>query len=448
MLPLDTHRKSIPSNTAINKSGSSFYLDGIVLVFLTFFLGEIPSHKPRTTTLHWDNDSPSINDQLEVSNTSSGASSVQSTSQFEFDTSPTWTPLPDEGSITSPTSDSDNEGDELQVNDDSDIDGGPCKRQRTETGPTMGDGRIKISNILLLKSPAKRSTPVDGRLRKHRLPRLQNFDIPTGLAAASANAHVTHLAISNKTSLLAIENTKKAEPSSTKSISSCILIEQSSPSPTITSPTTVIGAKSTLSQDPSVKEEKESSFSTHSRKRTNGLSGLLVPRPLAMPESTSTSDSLYPEALNDREEPPRKTRGLALRPSNSSYGAKSKKSQGHKIDQDELELWTNADVAHVTFRKSDDLRLPDEAEEENAKRGANHILTYLMETESSNEDVARNEGTMTNSIQNQVAMPDTSIYTRCDDLVEEIFGPDSRNRRITLLKPKTVLLLPLLRNPN
>lgn len=179
------------------------------------------------------------------------------------------------------------------------------------------------------------------------------------------------------------------------------------------------------------------------RKRTNELSTSLPdPRPLAMSKSTSTSNSLKSAAFKDREEPPRKR--LALRPTNSLHGAKLKKSQGRKANQDELELWTNADVAHVRFRKPDELRLLEEAEEENAKRNVRPILTCLMEMDikSSNKNVTRNGETLS---KNQIAIAASSIYTHCDDLVEEIFGPDSRNRGI---KAKMVPSFPYTLNPN
>jgi hypothetical protein len=130
-----------------------------------------------------------------------------------------------------------------------------------------------------------------------------------------------------------------------------------------------------------------------------------------MSRSTSTSDSSNWGILKDREEPPRKIRGLALRPTNRT---KLKKSQGRIADQDELELWTNADVAYIGFRKHDELNLFDEVEEERTKRNVSHILTCLMEMEakSSSENVARNEGAISNCIQTQVATPETVAEKR------------------------------------
>lgn len=348
---------------------------------------------------------------------SSGTRSLpESISQFEFEDSPTWSLIgPDGGTITSPTSGSD-EGNGLQVNDHSDIDEVPRKKQKTQT-----------RNAVLAKSHRnERYTLVDYGSRKSRPPRLQNIVMPTALTVDSADALVT---TPTKTSLLAVE--KKAEPSSTTSIFSYIQIERSNRSPTNPNPTTIISAKTAPIRDPSVKEET-SNF-TPSRKRTNGL---LAPRPSEMSKSTSTSDSINSEALKDCKEPPRKSRGLGLRPTDSSSGAKLKKSQNRIANQDELELWTNADVAHITFRRPDGLI--DKFNEEYTRRSVSYILTSLteMEAERSNEDVARNERTMSNGAQNQVAMPESSIYTRCEDLVEEIFGSNTRGK--SLLKPKTV----------
>lgn len=361
--------------------------------------------------------SPLINGQHEVSNVSSSTGSLQSTSQFEFEDLPTWTLLPpgDGSTITSPAGDSAYEGDELQANKGPDIDEELCKRQKIQNGSTARNGPIEISNVLL-KSPAQRSTLVDGEPRKAILPRRQNSSTPAPLApVGSSDARV------DKTSLLAVENTKRVELSSITSISSNLSL----------GPTTVIESKLASRQSLSVTQE---SLTSHSRKRTHGLSaGILVPRPLAMSKSTSTSDFSNSEAFKDPEEPPRKTRGLALRSTNPSYGAKLKKSLGREADQSEFELWTNADVARVRFMKPDELRLHDEGEEENMKRNVSYILASLMEME---EDVARNQRKISKGVQNQVAMPASSIYTRCDDLVEEIFGPDSGNRGMTLHKPR------------
>jgi len=233
-----------------------------------------------------------------------------------------------------------------------------------------------------------KSTSVDGG---SRLPRLQNFATPAALPVDAR---------------LAVEN--KVEPSLTTPISSYTQIDK------IPIPISL-------------------------RKRTNGLSNPLVPRPLTMSKSTSTSNSVNSK---DRGEPPRKR--ATLRPTSSSYGAKLKKSQGRKADQDELERWTNANVAHVRFRKPDELRLLEEVEEENVKRNVRPILTCLMEMDinSSNENVPRNEETLS---KNRAAIAASSIYTHCDDLVEEIFGLDGRNRGI---KPKTVLSFLYTLNPN
>ena len=138
----------------------------------------------------------------------------------------------------------------------------------------------------------------------------------------------------------------------------------------------------------------------------------------------------FPGLSTLTDEPPRKTRGLALRPANWSNGTKSKKSQGYVANQDELESWTNADIAFIGFRKPDELKVFEEVEEESAKTNLTHILKSLMEMEaqSSGENVARNERIISNCVQNPVAIPDSSVYTRCDNLVEEIFGLDNRNR--------------------
>ena len=145
---------------------------------------------------------------------------------------------------------------------------------------------------------------------------------------------------------------------------------------------TIVDGIPALSQKARVNEGKEeNSASTHDRKRLNGQSGLLASRPLAMSTSTSISDSSDSGVLKDREEPLRKTRG--------SYGTKLKKSQGRIADQDELELWTNADVAHIGFRKTDELGLLDKLEEESTKRNLSHTLTYLMEMEAMQETIGQ-----------------------------------------------------------
>lgn len=341
--------------------------------------------------------SPLISSQL--SNVSSETSSLHSSGQFEFEDLPTWTVLPDEGSVTSP----DNSDDEVhKVNDDVDldVDEAPRKRQKTQTGSITGNPRLTAK--FRVESRDNTSTIVDGGSRKRKLP---SFATP---AVDSSDARVIHVAIPN------------TEANATATISSGIQIEKYSPSPT-----TVIRTKS--AQNPSTKAGN--STPTHSRKRANGLSGLLVSRPLVM--SKSTSDSLNSEVLEDRDEPPRKTRGLALRPTDWSYGTKLKKSQGRIADQTELESWTNADIAYIRFRKSDELL--DEVEE-STRRNVSHILKPLMETEAESPDGngSRNELTISNCV---LAMPDSSIYTRCNDLVEEIFGPNNRNRG---MKPKTV----------
>ena len=258
----------------------------------------------------------------------------------------------------------------------------------TPPGPTDD------SDIDKPRNKDEKSTIADGESRKCRL---QNFATPATLPVGSTD--------SNKTSLLAVKN--KVEPGLTTLRSSFDKIPISL------------------------------------QKRTNELSGFLNPRPLAMSKSTSTSNSLNSGPFKDREEPPRKR--TALRPTNPSYnGTKLKKSQGRKADQDELELWTNADVAYVRFRKPGELRLLEEAEEENVKRNVRPILTCLMEmdTKSSNENATRNEETRS---ENQAAIAASSIYTHCDDLVEEIFGPDGRNRGI---KPKMVPSFSYTSNPN
>ena len=226
------------------------------------------------------------------------------------------------------------------------------------------------------------STIVDGGSSKHRLPSLQNFATRTVSEVDFKDTRMARVA-------------SNTEPSPTTSISSCVQFDSS--------PTTSIRTTPALSQNTPVKEGKtDNSTSTHSRKRVNELSGLLVSRPL----STSTSDSSISGVLKDREEPPRKTRVLALR---SANGTKSKKSQSRIADQDELELWTNADVAHVRFRKPDELNLLGKVEEESTKSNVSHIMRYLMEMEakSSGENVARNEGAISNCVQTQVATPES-----------------------------------------
>ena len=360
--------------------------------FFSFFyiplvLGIDSSHKPRTPKSARDN-SLLINSQL--SNISSETSSLQSSGQFEFDDLPTWTVLlPNESSITSPTDDSDGE---LQLNDDIDSDVNkavpPHKRQKTQIG---SNAQIMNSNVLVVKSRDKKAK--DGSSKKRKLPSLQDFAMPTVLAADLDSDKDTCVS-----RVLAISNTA---PSSTTLISSCVQIDPS--------PTTIIRTTPALSQQNAhVKEGKEgNSPSTHSRKRANGLSGLLVSRPLGMSRSTSTTDSLNSRVLKDHEEPPRKIRGLAFRPTNWSYGTLLKKKlRGRIADQDQLELWTDTDVAHNGFRKPDELKLLEKVEEESTKRNVSHILTCLMEIEAgrSSENVARNEGAISNyCVQTRVA---------------------------------------------
>ena len=397
MLPSDN--EGTPDNTAVNKSGTDLHFVNQIN-FISFVLG---SHQSRTLMSTLDN-CPIINGQsLDVSNVSSDESSLQSTGQFKFEDLPTWTLLPDSDSIASQTDHSDNE---LQINDDLDTNEEPRKRQKTE--PITGNGR--------------RSTRVDdSKSIKRSLPMLQNSTMPIAKAIGSADTCRMDVAIPND-SLLIIKNTKEAKPSPTTSISSYIQIKNCNLSPI--SATTIVKVKSTQSYNPSAKDEEMDSISTHSRKRTNGLYGLLVPRALTVSKSTSSSDSLK----SVREEPPRKTRGLGL--TKLSHGTKSKKSQGRQANQDELEVWTNTDVAHIRFREPDELKLLDEMEEEIAKRNVAHILACLIKInpENSNENVASNE-TILNDVQNQAAIPDSSIYTRCEDLVGEVFGvTNSRNR--------------------
>ena len=231
------------------------------------------------------------------------------------------------------------------------------------------------------------STIVEGGSKKQRLPNLQNFTTPTALRVDSEDTCLTRVAIPN------------TKPNLSMSISSCVQIDSS--------PNTIIRTTS-LSQNAPVKEGKEDKpTSPHSRKRVNGLSGLLGSRPLALSRSTSTSDSLNFGIVKDPEEPVRKTRGPTT---NLSHGTKLRKSQSRIADQEELELWTNADVAHVGFRKPDELILLDKVEEENTKRNVSHILTYLMEMEakSSSENMARNEGAISNCDKTQVAMPESA----------------------------------------
>ena len=339
-------------------------------MIFSFVLGIISSHKLRAPTSASRDNSPFIDGQL--LNETSETSSLQSSGQFKFDDLPTWTSLSNGSSVTSQMDDA-SDG-EMQVNDDidSDIDEAvPRKRQKTQTG---SNARITISNVLV-ESPDKKSTIVD---KKHKLPSLQNFAMPTVSAVDSEDTRLTRVAISNK----------ETEPSPTTSISSRVQFDSSIP-------TTVIRTTPAPSQNEPVKEGQEgnsTSTQSPSRKRVNGLSGLLVSRPLAMSKSASTSDSSNSGVL---KEPPRKTRGLALRPTNWSYGTKFKKSQGGIADQDELELWTNADVAHIAFRKPDELELLSKVEEESTKRNVSHILTCLMEMEAggSSENVAENEWT-------------------------------------------------------
>ena len=223
------------------------------------------------------------------------------------------------------------------------------------------------------------STIVDGGSKKQSLSSQQSFATSTALEGDSGDTCVTRVPISN------------TEPDPTTPISSSVQIDSS--------PTTVIRTSPALSQNAPVKAKEDEPTSTHSRKRANGLSGLLVSRPLTMSSSSiSTSNSLNTRVLKDREEPSRKIRGLPLRSNNSSYGTKLKKSQGRIADQDELELWTNADVAHIGFRKPDELIMLDKVEEESTKRNVSHTLMYLMEMEAknANENVARNEGVISN----------------------------------------------------
>ena len=245
------------------------------------------------------------------------------------------------------------------------------------------------------------STIVEGGSKKQRLPNLQNFTTPTALKVDSEDTCMTRVAIPN------------TKPNLSMSISSCVQIDSS--------PNTIIRTTS-LSQNAPVKEGKEDKpTSPHSRKRVNELSGLLVSRPLAMSRSTSTSDSLNSGVVRDREEPPRKARGPALRPTNRSYGTKLKKSYGRIADQDELELWTNADIAHIGFRKPDELMLFDKVEEESTKKNISHILTSLMEMEakSSSEDKARNEEEISNCVQTQIATPE-SVENRASEAPESM----------------------------
>ena len=302
--------------------------------------------------------------------------------------------LSDGSSVTSPADASDNE---LQINDDVDSDEAvPRKRQKTLSG---SNARITIAANVLVKSQKNKSSIVDGGSKKHGLPSLQNFATPTFPAADSENMRV------------AISNT---EPSPTTLISSYVQIDSS--------PTTVVRT-SALSQNAPVKEKEkvDKPTSTQSRKRVIGLSGLLVPRPLAISSSTSTSDSLNLDVLKDHEEPPRKTRGPALRPSNWSYGTKLKKSQGRIADQDELELWTNADVAHIGFRKPDELILLDEVEEESTKRNVSHVLMCLMEmeTKSSSENMARKEGVISNCVLTEEFATPESVWEKNTSIVPE-----------------------------
>jgi hypothetical protein len=278
-----------------------------------------------------------------------------------------WTVLSDKGSVTS-LHNSNDERHRVNNNDiDSDVDDDevlPRKRQKTQTGSIIG------------KTPI--ATIEGGRSRNRKLPILQKFATPTALT----DTRVIHVAIPN------------LEPSPTTTISSNV---------------------------------QGNSIST--RKKLDGLCGLVVSRPLAMSKSTLSSDSLNSGVLKDHTaEPSGKTRGQALlqdKPTNWPYGTRSKK---YVADQDELESWTNADIAHITFRKPDELKVLCELEEQNTKKNVSHIFKSFMETESSNRNVARNEGIISSRIQNPVAIPDSSFYTRCDDLVEEIFGPDSRKR--------------------
>ena len=361
---------------------------------ISFVIGIIPSHKLKIPTSARDN-SPFINHQL-------------------FDGS----------SVTSPTDASD---DELQVNDDVDADvdeAAPRKRQKTQTGSNAQNLNV------LVKSQNNKSS--DGGSKKHMLPSLQNFTTPTISAVGSKDTCLTRVAISNTgpspstsiTSCAQIDSTifdgeskKHKLPSLQNATPTPLEVDSEDTRVTVQSPTSscvqidsspsiIIRTTPALSQNTPVKEGKDKPTSTHTRKRVNGLSRF-VSRPLAMSRSTSTSDSLNSGVLKDLEEPPRKTRVPALRPTNWSNGAKLKKSQGRIADQDELELWTDADVAHIGFRKPDELILLDKVEEESTKRNLSHILTCLMgmDAKSSSENVARNEGVISNCV--QVAMPES-----------------------------------------
>lgn len=387
LLILPSHTPNYPA-TAIEKSSAS------------------ESFHPNGTNF----DFPLINGQL--SDVSKATKSSPNSGRFEFEDVPTWTVLPKGGL-----------DDELEQTDDvdSDFDEGPRKRQKTQTGSITGNAQITTN--VLVKSQEDISTIVDGGSRKRKLSRLKNLVPSTALAVDSADTRVIDVAI------------PKTEPSPTTTTSSYNPIEKSNLSPT-----------AALNQNPSVKEGNSAPALTHNRKRANELSGLLLSRPLAMSKSTSIADSSYSEVLKDRDEPPRKTRGPALRPTNSSYGTKLKKPQSYIADQDELESWTNADIARVGFRSPDETRVLEEVEEENVKRNVRCTFKSLMETdiEGSNDNVARNEWTFSNYA---VAMPDSSIYTRCNDLVEEIFGPSIRNRRMerkTVLRSSSTLQLELM----
>ena len=265
------------------------------------------------------------------------------------------------------------------------------------------------------------STIVDGGSKKQRLPGPQNFATPTASKVDSEDTCVTRVAIPN------------AKPTS-----SYVQIDSS--------PTTIIRTTPALSQNATVKEGREDKpNSTHSRKKVNGLSGLLVSRPLATSRSTSTSDSLDSGVVKGREESPRKARGPASRPTNWSHGTKLRKSQGRIADQDELELWTNADVAHIGFRKPDELMLFDEVAEESTKKNVSHILTYLMEMEakSSSENMARNEGEILNCVQTPIAMPDpvwekrtSPESTEIHQAVYELEGHEDEEMRDDMNSPQ------------
>lgn len=306
-----------------------------------------------------------------MSNVSSQTSSLQSSGQSDL---PMWSVLSNEGSVTSPH-DSDDERHRVNNNDIDSDDEVPRKKQKIQTASIIGNAGI--STNVLGKSRDTIIVDDDGS-RKRKLPILQKFVTPTALA----DTRVIHVAIPNP------------EPSPTTTISSN---DQGNPTPT--------------------------------RKKLNGLYGLAISRPLAMSKSTSTSDSLNSGVHKDHTEPHRTTRGQALvqdKPTNWSHGTRSKK--GYVADQDELESWTSADIAHTTFRKPDELKALCELEEQNTKRNVSHIFKSFMGTEGSNGNVARNEWKNSNCIQIPIAIPDSSFYTRCDDLVEEIFGPDSRKR--------------------